>query len=122
MEPRARQRPLFVLDLAVPRDFDPAIGDRPGVYLYPLDDLQQVCQRNRRERDRELPAAMKIIDQETERFFGELHHRAVGPIVQRLRQGWEGSQRSGNCGGYSTSCRSWTIARGAKSAALSSGW
>jgi glutamyl-tRNA reductase len=89
VEPLREQRPLFVLDLAVPRDFDPAIGDRPGVYLYALDDLQQVCQRNRRERDRELPAAMKIIDQETERFIGELHHRSVGPIVTRLRREWE---------------------------------
>ena len=89
VEPARGQRPLFILDLAVPRDFDPAIGDRPGVYLYALDDLQQVCQRNRRQRDRELPAAMKIIDQETDRFVGELHHRAVGPVVQRLRRDWE---------------------------------
>ena len=89
VEPLRGQRPLFILDLAVPRDFDPAIGARPGVYLYALDDLQQVCQRNRRERDRELPAAMKIIDEETARFIGALHHRTVGPIVQRLRQDWE---------------------------------
>ncbi len=92
IEPSRQQRPVFILDLAVPRDFDPAIGGRPGVYLYALDDLQQVCQRNRRERDRELPAAMKIIDQETEKFIAELHHRAVGPIVRRLRQDWEGAK------------------------------
>ena len=41
IEPRRYQRPLFVLDLAVPRDFDPAIGDCLGVYLYSLDDLQE---------------------------------------------------------------------------------
>ena len=83
------QRPLFVLDLAVPRDFDPAIGDRPGVYLYSIDDLRQACERNRRARDRELPAAMRIIDQETRRFMADLHHRATGPVIQRLRKGWE---------------------------------
>lgn len=82
-------RPLFILDLAVPRDFDPAIGDRPGVYLYALDDLQQVCQQNRRDRDRELPTAMKIIETETEKFVAQLHHRTVGPIVARLRRDWE---------------------------------
>jgi len=82
-------RPLFVLDLAVPRDFDPAIGDRPGVFLYSIDDLRQACERNRRARGRELPAAMRIIDQETRRFMADLHHRATGPVIQRLRKGWQ---------------------------------
>jgi glutamyl-tRNA reductase len=82
-------RPLFILDLAVPRDFEPAIGDRPGVYLYSIDDLQQVCQINRRQRDQELPAALKIVEEETDRFLGELHRRAVGPVIRRLRSGWE---------------------------------
>ncbi len=82
-------RPLFILDLAVPRDFEPAIGDRPGVYLYSIDDLQQVCRSNRRQRDQELPAALKIVEEETDRFLGELHRRAVGPVIQRLRAGWE---------------------------------
>ena len=38
-----RKRPLLILDLAVPRDFEPAIGDRPDVYLYSIDDLQAAC-------------------------------------------------------------------------------
>jgi glutamyl-tRNA reductase len=82
-------RPLFVLDLAVPRDFDPAIGNRPGVYLYSIDDLKQACQRNRQQRDGELPAAVQIVDEETDRFMADLHHRATAPIVRRLRQGWQ---------------------------------
>jgi glutamyl-tRNA reductase len=84
-----RPRPLFILDLAVPRDFDPAIGTRPEVYLYAVDDLQEACQRNRRERDKELPAALRIIDEEADRFMGELNHRAAGPVIQRLREGWQ---------------------------------
>jgi glutamyl-tRNA reductase len=83
------QRPLFVLDLAIPRDFDPAIGDRLGVYLYSIDDLEAACQRNRRERDRELPAAIHIVEQETARFMTELHHRSTAPIIKRLREGWQ---------------------------------
>jgi glutamyl-tRNA reductase len=83
------QRPIFILDLAVPRDFDPAITDALGVYLYSVDDLADACQRNRQERDRELPVAMAIVEEETERFMAELHHRATGPIIQRLRQGWQ---------------------------------
>jgi glutamyl-tRNA reductase len=82
-------RPLFVLDLAVPRDFDPAIGDRPSVYLYSIDDLRQACARNRKARDKELPAAMRIIEQEARRFMADLHHRATGPVIQKLRKGWE---------------------------------
>jgi glutamyl-tRNA reductase len=87
---RARQRhPLFILDLAVPRDFDPAIGDRPDVYLYSIDDLQAACERNRRYRDKELPAAGRIIEQETDGFMTDWYHRATGPLIQQLRAGWQ---------------------------------
>jgi glutamyl-tRNA reductase len=83
------QRPIFILDLAVPRDFDSAISDCLGVYLYSVDDLSAACQRNRQKRDRELPRALAIVEEETQRFMTELHHRATGPIIQRLRQGWQ---------------------------------
>ena len=84
--PQRYQRPLFVLDLAIPRDFDPAIGDFNGVYLYSIDDLSKACERNRSERDRELPAAFSIIEDETQRFMAELNHRATGPIIKRWRE------------------------------------
>ena len=83
------RRPLFILDLAVPRDFDPAIGDRPDVYLYSIDDLRQACDRNRRRRDKELPAAERIIEQETAGFMADLHHRATSPVIRRLKKGWQ---------------------------------
>ena len=83
------QRPLLILDLAVPRDFEPSIGDRPNVYLYSIDDLQTVCERNRAARDRELPAAMHLVEQETARFMAEMRRHAVGPVIERLRQGWQ---------------------------------
>ncbi|HID77746.1 MAG TPA: glutamyl-tRNA reductase [Planctomycetaceae bacterium] len=89
IEPARGGRPLFVLDLAVPRDFDPAIGQRPAVYLYSIDDLQEACQRNRHARDREIPAAEKIIDQEVRWFMADLYHRATSPVIRRLRQGWQ---------------------------------
>jgi glutamyl-tRNA reductase len=82
-------RPLFVLDLAVPRDFQPAVGDFSEVYLYSVDDLQAACQNNRVLRDRELPSAQRIIEQETRRFMGEMYHRATAPVIQQLRNGWE---------------------------------
>lgn len=80
------ERPLFVLDLAVPRDFDPRIGDYAGVYLYAIDDLRQACDANRRAREREWPKAERIIDEETARYMADLHHRATGPTIRRLKE------------------------------------
>lgn len=82
-------RPLFILDLAMPRDFDPAVGRFPNVYLYCLDDLEPICAENRRQRARELPLAMKIVEQEVERFLGELTTRDVVPFIRRLREDWQ---------------------------------
>lgn len=78
-------RPLFILDLAVPRDFDPAIGDLPGVFLYSIDDLQRACDANRQDREKEWPKASRIIEEERARFAGELSHRATAPTIQRLK-------------------------------------
>lgn len=89
IETRRFQRPLLVLDLAVPRDFDPAIGECLGVYLYNVDDLRAAAEANRLEREGEVPAALRIVDQETEAFMAELRHRATGPIIARLREGWQ---------------------------------
>jgi glutamyl-tRNA reductase len=88
IEPQRFQRPLLILDLAVPRDFEPTIGDCLGVYLYSLDDLKEVCRQNRAARDQELPQALGIVEEETHGFMQELYHRATGPIIRQLRQGW----------------------------------
>jgi glutamyl-tRNA reductase len=80
------QRPILVLDLAVPRDFDPAIGQLDGVYLYSVDDLEAACQRNRKEREKEYPKARRIIDEELQRLLGDMQHRGTGPVIQQLRQ------------------------------------
>ncbi len=82
---RRHGRILLILDLAVPRDFDPAIGDYPSVYLYQIDDLETACERNRRERKKEWPKAKEIIAEETKRFIQAINHRATGPVIQRLR-------------------------------------
>ena len=74
---RRHQRPLFILDLAMPRDFDPAIREELGVYLYGIDDLTEACERNRAERSKELPAAERIVDEETRRV--RRRSRGTGP-------------------------------------------
>jgi len=88
IEPSREGRPLVVLDLAVPRDFDPRIGGRPGVWLYAVDDLAAACEANRRSRQREMPAALAIVEEETRRFMGDLHHRHTTPVIEQLRAGW----------------------------------
>ncbi|MFM8413248.1 MAG: glutamyl-tRNA reductase [Planctomycetota bacterium] len=86
---RAREgRPLVVLDLAVPRDFDPRIGDRPGVWLYSVDDLAAACDANRKSRQREMPAALAIVEEEALRFMADMHHRTTAPVIEQLRAGW----------------------------------
>jgi glutamyl-tRNA reductase len=87
-ERRRVGRPLLVLDLAVPRDFDPRIGSRAGVWLYSIDDLGAACDANRKTRAREMPGALAIVDEETRRFMGDLHHRSSAPIIEQLRAGW----------------------------------
>ena len=88
IESQRKGKPLFVLDLAMPRDFDPAIGERDGVFLYAIDDLKEACERNLASRNRELPQAEKIIRQERERFLHEMRHRVTGNVIQQLRDGW----------------------------------
>jgi glutamyl-tRNA reductase len=83
------QRTLFILDLAVPRDFDPAIGDCQGVYLYSIDDLKSACETNRREREKEWPKAQRIVDMETDRFLAECSHRVTGSTIRQLRESAE---------------------------------
>lgn len=94
VQPRRGQRPLFVLDLSMPRDFDPAIGKELGVYLYSIDDLSAACERNRQARERELPRAERIVNEEREKFFVEARHRLSAPIIARLREGLDGPKRA----------------------------
>ena len=60
------KRAVLILDLAVPRDFEPSIADLPDTYLYSVDDLQQVCERNLQARKAEWPKAMLVVEQKRE--------------------------------------------------------
>lgn len=87
-EIHAKRRPsaVLILDLAVPRDFDPKIAELPDVYLYSLDDVQQVCDRNRRLREEQLPKAEKIVAEEARALIADMAHRETAPTLQRLRE------------------------------------
>ncbi len=88
------RRPLFILDLGVPRNFDPQIGNFPEVYLYSIDDLEKTCQRNRATRQKQLPKAYAIVEQETEKFIQDFTHRQSTPILTKLHDNWESIMES----------------------------
>ncbi|MDO4551635.1 MAG: glutamyl-tRNA reductase [Planctomycetia bacterium] len=89
LEMKRNYRPLFVLDLAVPRDFEPKVGAFPNVYLYTVDDLRNVCQANIAAREKELPRAFTIIKQELEAFLQDIRHHKSGQVIRRLQSEWK---------------------------------
>jgi glutamyl-tRNA reductase len=78
-------RPLLLIDIAVPRDVDPAVRSLPGVHLYDIDDLQAVADHNLRLRRQELAQAEAIIEEEVARFGAWLRSLEVVPTVAALR-------------------------------------
>jgi glutamyl-tRNA reductase len=84
MEQRAG-RALLLIDIAVPRDIDPACGELEGVNLYDIDDLQAVVARNLGARAEELPQAMEIVDEEIHRFARWLGQLDALPTIAALR-------------------------------------
>ena len=80
-----RSQATLILDLAVPRDFEPSIADLPDVYLYSVDDLQQVCDRNIQLRQEQWPKAAQIVEQETKKFLSESVFQGSGPTIKQLR-------------------------------------
>ncbi|QDU60987.1 Glutamyl-tRNA reductase [Planctomycetes bacterium Pan216] len=88
MEQR-RSRWLAVIDIAVPRDFDPAIADFDNVWLWNIDDLEKVRYKTIRSRERELDHALKIIDHETAAFEATMAIKQSGPVIGRLEAGYQ---------------------------------
>ncbi len=80
-----RNRPLFFIDIAVPRDLDPAINELDNIYLYDIDDLQNVVELNRADRDREAVKAGRIIGEEVLKFGLWLENMASTPTIIQLR-------------------------------------
>ncbi len=79
-------RPLFVIDIALPRDFEPAVGDLANVYLYNLDDLQQVVEANQSQRSGEVRQAEAIIEQAVASCYTQVQTDDFGNLVRRLRR------------------------------------
>ncbi|MEX2599413.1 MAG: glutamyl-tRNA reductase, partial [Dehalococcoidia bacterium] len=78
-------RPLLVVDIALPRDVEPAAGSLDGVHLYTLDDLESIAEANRRERHAEVHKVERIIDDELSNFRAWWAARGVTPTIASLR-------------------------------------
>jgi glutamyl-tRNA reductase len=87
-------RPIFCIDLSVPRTFDPRINDIDNVYLYDIDDLGAVAEENRDERSREAERAEHIVTEEVDSFWRWLGHLEVVPTIVALREKMDAIRRA----------------------------
>jgi len=86
-------RPLCVLDIAMPRDVDPAVGDLSNVFLYNLDDLQAVVSANLERRRSEMPTAEQLIAGEVTRYWDWLAGLSAVPVLRAMRDRMEEVRR-----------------------------
>jgi glutamyl-tRNA reductase len=84
-----RQRPIFFIDIADPRDIEPKVGDIENVYLYNIDDLQKVAHENIKDREKEAQKAEAIVQDEVVKFVNWYHSLDVTPTIVALRKKFE---------------------------------
>ena len=83
---RRRNRPMFFIDIAVPRDVDPRMNEVEGCFVYEIDDLQQVASANLADRSREAAAAETIVSREVDKYQERLQSRDAVPAIKALQQ------------------------------------
>jgi glutamyl-tRNA reductase len=93
MRPR-RNRPLFIIDIAMPRDVEPAAGEIEQVFLYNIDDLQATVRENLARRASEVSRAETIVSEEMDKFAVWYRSRGVIPTVVALRERFENIRRA----------------------------
>jgi glutamyl-tRNA reductase len=93
MRPR-RNRPLFIIDIAMPRDVEAAAGEIEQVFLYNIDDLQATVRENLARRASEVARAETIVNEEVEKFAGWFRARGAIPTVVALRERFEAIRRA----------------------------
>jgi glutamyl-tRNA reductase len=79
------ERPLLIVDIAVPRDVDAAVGDAAGVTLLNMDDLRAFAQQGIAERQREVASVQAILDDELQGYLVDTSAREVAPMIVALR-------------------------------------
>lgn len=90
---KRRHRPIFMMDLAVPRDIEPAVADLQDVYLFTVDDLEQIVDQNLKQRALAADDARLLLEQEVVRFLAESRAHDAGPAIRALRENAETIRR-----------------------------
>jgi len=83
---RRKAGPLLIVDIAVPRNFEPAVNDLEDVYLYSVDDLSAVVEQNRAARQRDMARGMEIVLEHVAEFMEWFEAKDVGPLIGRMKQ------------------------------------
>jgi glutamyl-tRNA reductase len=81
-----RNKPMVLIDIAVPRNIDPAVNEIDNVFLYDIDDLQQVVNANLRERQKEADRAEALVVEEVDRTMARLKAAEVTPTIVGLQE------------------------------------
>jgi glutamyl-tRNA reductase len=92
--PGRRGRPLFFIDISVPRNVDPAVNDLENVFVYDVDDLRSVVEANLRERKRQAQQAESLVEREVTKFADRLRSLEVVPTIVSLREKLEEIRRA----------------------------
>jgi glutamyl-tRNA reductase len=77
---------LLIIDIAVPRNFEPSINKLDGVYLYSVDDLSEVVEQNRKARERDIARGMEIIFENVTDFMDWFGARDIGPLIGQMKE------------------------------------
>ncbi len=84
-----KNKPMFLIDIAVPRNIEPAVNKVDNVFLYDIDDLQGVVNTNLAERQKEAQRAESIVAEEVDRMLTRLKVQEVAPVIVNLQEHWE---------------------------------
>jgi glutamyl-tRNA reductase len=84
--PTGRSHPLLIVDIAIPRDVDPAIGEEPNVFLYNVDDLRKLIDETLEKRQEAVVAADKIVLEQAQEFLAWFRSLEVVPVIRALRE------------------------------------
>mgnify|MGYP001231253811 FL=1 len=82
-------KPLLIIDIAIPRDIDPGVSEIKGVSLLDMDDLQDFVEPHRKGQEQDLATSRLVISEETNRFLDQQSARKVAPLIAEFREGAE---------------------------------
>ena len=84
-----KNRPVFIIDIAMPRDVDPEINKIDNIFLYDIDDLRHVVDANLKHRLKEAQFAEGIINEEVQSYVNQVHSLDITPTIVALKKHWD---------------------------------